>query len=186
MTMPPVLQSLGRQFLLPTSWCFEAGDKDVGAYVTYLAATAGFGITVLVREAWLQLQSLPSDRRRQLRIHAFARDVARQTHVASINVHERGVDAHCTLYEPWKVTGVDSVVQAKLVTQTATACALIDACRRIETEELSDFAFVCEHGTHRSVGCMLLLAMFVYNGAEVVFSTRRTSLAAVSAGLIEA
>lgn len=171
--------------MLPTSWCCGAGD--VGAYVTYLAATAGFEITVPVTAAWLQLQRLPSVRRpRQLRIHAFTREVASQTHVASINVHVRGVDAHCSLYKPWLVTGVDSVVQAKLVTQAATAWALIDACRRIETEELSDFAFVCEHGTHRSVGCMLLLAMFVYNGAEVVFSTRRTRLAAVSAGLIEA
>jgi len=185
MTMPPVLQSPGRQFKLPPAWCCVAGD--VGAYVTYLAATGGFRITVPVTAAWLMLQRLPSvRRRRQLRIHAFARDVAAQTHVASINVHVRGVDAHCALYEPWAVTGVDTVVQAKLVTQTATARALIDACHRIETEELSDFAFVCEHGTHRSVGCALLLAMLVYNGAEVVFSTRRTRLAALSAGLIEA
>ena len=84
-----------------------------------------------------------------------------------------------------KVTGVDLAVQTVLTTQTETAVVLMEATRRIETEDLTDFAFVSLHATHRSCGCALLLAMLIFREAAIVLATRRTRTEAQVAGMLE-
>ena len=118
---------------------------------------------------------------RQISLHAFAADnLPDWLKDAHINIHERGVSGHSPSYQMHEVTGLNFVVQATLLSQTVLVQALLDACRMIGERDLSDFAFVCHGGTHRSVGGILLLAMLLYPNAKLVMHTKRTVRAAES------
>ena len=68
----------------------------------------------------------------------------------SIDVHERGLDCRADgLYRLGDVTGLDFQVQAKLLTQADTACALMEAVDAVEAKGLREFSFACRSGTHR-------------------------------------
>ena len=103
-----------------------------------------------------------------------------------IDVAARGLDARSRLYESRAATGVQFIVHAVLLSQELCAEIIIEAITRIERQELSDFTFVCEHATHRSAGMALLLAILVYNNAEIFFYTERTQAEAIQFGMIHA
>ena len=118
---------------------------------------------------------------RQIILHAFAADnLPDWLKDAHINFDKRGVSGHSPSYQMHEVTGLNFVVQATLLSQTVLVQALLDACRMIGERDLSDFAFVCHCGTHRSVGGILLLAMLLYPNAKLVMHTKRTVRAAES------
>ena len=81
-------------------------------------------------------------------------------------------------YRMGAVTGSNRAVQARLVSQAATAVALTEAIQLIELHDLADLAFVCDGATHRSVGCCFLLAAMAYPSATVGLTTPRTVEAA--------
>ena len=103
-----------------------------------------------------------------------------------IDVAARGLNAYSTLYESHAATGVQFIVHAVLLSQELCAEIIIEAITRIERQELSEFTFVCEHATHRSAGMALLLAILVYNNAEIFFYTERTQAEAIQFGMIHA
>jgi len=145
-------------------------------------------------EAWRDLEQAISqtDQNRQLTIFILAKGSAYLTSSSSfIDVHDLGVDATPPLDESGRpiyvlknVTGIDLKVQAVLATQAIAINAVVEARHRIERGDLRHFAFVCAHATHRSVGCAVLLASFVYHKAAIVFSTPRTESAARDKGMI--
>ena len=101
-----------------------------------------------------------------------------------IDLHARGVAGSPAWYNVNEVTGLDFVVQASLVVTTAAVAALREAFHCIEDHDIDDFAFLCQGGTHRSVGCCFLLAALVYPGAEISLTTPRTCANAVQRGLL--
>ena len=120
---------------------------------------------------------------RSIRLHAYAEDCAPSI-VAFINLNTRGLDCRANhMYRMQEVTGLNFAVQAVLVTQSETAMVLLDACLSIEAHGLTDFAFVCRGGTHRSVACCVLLAALIYQNSEVCLNTRRTREAALELGM---
>ena len=104
-----------------------------------------------------------------------------------INVHAAGLDGKSPFNEydlrDKGVTGVDFRVQGVLVRQWRTVHVLISAVNTIVSKNLREFAFVCSHATHRSVGCCFLLAIFAFPRAKIVLTTRRTMEAARAQGL---
>jgi hypothetical protein len=83
-------------------------------------------------------------------------------------------------YKMEDVTGLDRAVMCTLILQEDTANALTWAASLIEEDEkLSELAFTCTGGTHRSVALCCLLSMFAYPNAEIRLTTRRTIRAAV-------
>ena len=76
------------------------------------------------------------------------------------------------------LTGCDFAVMAILTSQQSTAIALRLAMMQIELVGLTEIAFTCGGGTHRSVGCACLLAVIFYPEAHLVFHTDRTRFAA--------
>jgi hypothetical protein len=82
-------------------------------------------------------------------------------------------------YEMKDVTGLDRAVMCTLILQEDTANALTWAVRLIESDDdLSELAFTCKGGTHRSVACACLLSMLAYPNARIRLTTRRTIEAA--------
>ena len=137
-------------------------------------------------EEWHYHQSmmLLVNTNRPLRIH-----VRPQTNPGPhplIDVAARGLNARSDLYESRAATGVQFIVQALLLSQELCAEIIIEAITTIERQELREFAFVCQHATHRSAGMALLLAILVYNNAEIFFSTKRTRAEAIQFGMIHA
>ena len=104
-----------------------------------------------------------------------------------INVHAAGLDGKSPFNEydlrDKGVTGVDYCLQGALVRQWPTVHVLISAVNTIVNKNLQEFAFVCSHATHRSVGCCFLLAIFAFPRAKIVLTTRRTMEAARAQGL---
>ena len=156
-----------------------------GTHLKWYAHHFSLNMEAGAMAAWKMLadESRSYHTARSLRLYAYAQD-ATPPGVAMINVHDRGLNAHCNhLYRMREVTGVDFAVQAVLITQKETAIVLLDACRLIETRGLADFCFECHGGTHRSVGCCVLLAALIFQNCEVVFTTRRTRKAAWNRGM---
>ena len=113
---------------------------------------------------------------RWLVIHAYASDRLPPTmpHV-DVGVGEFRANVHSWYYHMRDVTGCSVRVQATMVAQANVARAVREAVICIETDNLSEFAFVCDGGMHRSTSCVLLLAMLAYYGAGVCFHTPRTA-----------
>ena len=105
-------------------------------------------------------------------IYAFAK-AKFPPHLESqhINVSSRGVTGRCDRlydYGAYQTTGVRLEVQAYVCSQLSAIHAIADAVSMIETSDLQEFAFVCDHGTHRSVACACLLTCLVYPEAKIV------------------
>ena len=96
------------------------------------------------------------------------------------------IDARKGPYSTKTVTGVHSCVQSCLMKQNAVIDVLWECARRIiRNKGIGRFAFVCEHATHRSVACCLLLAILVFPRAHILLTTHKTQTAAIECGLIE-
>jgi len=183
----------GRKFLLPLARkiTLEEFWNEVEDYLEIIEKKMDSAAV----ESWRNLHQVANqtDRSRQLTIFVLAKGSTYLTPSSSfIDVHDLGVDATPPrdptgrpIYEMKNVTGVDLKVQAVLATQTRTIDAIITARDMIEQGDLRHFAFVCSHATHRSVGCALMMASFVYHNASIVFSTSRTERAAEAHGMID-
>ena len=68
--------------------------------------------------------------------------------------------------------------------QNATPAILLEALLQVEERNCVEFAFACRSGTHRSVGCAVLLVALVYTNAEIVLTTPRTCRDARKYGLL--
>ena len=156
------------------------GSNTVETHAGGYLQEYGFSFYDDLRHACCTLNFLANNscRERTLRVHACAADCIPTSWTEHyINVAGRGVDATCPrLYEKHDrdVTGVRLEVQAKVCSQHVAIHVIADAVSSIESHQLEEFAFVCEHGTHRSVACACLIAALVYGNAEIVLTTRRT------------
>ena len=118
------------------------------------------------------------DSQRRIHLHAHARDRLPSWLIdQSIDLHAMGVCAKSASYHRKEVTGVDRRVQQVVAQQLLMRQALRTAIRRIEREDLRDFAFVCLGGTHRSVAALYLLKRVAYPRAVIHLSTDRTKRA---------
>ncbi len=164
---------------MPAQWCRDANTSALDFIrwyhhryqVTFLddSAKHQWALAALT----FQRMATPG---RELRIHAWAADRGRQCCQCIIYVNHgphyldmrgHGLDLH-------RVTGIDFCVQSVLTMHTATAAALKHAVEEIELGNHADVVFVCDGGTHRSLGCACLLAMLAYPGAQVLPGTSRT------------
>ena len=100
------------------------------------------------------------------------------------DVDEAGLDARSSAYDMDMVTGIDFPLQAELVTQLSTVSVITTAWNRIRHQNLHNYAFVCNHATHRSVACCMLLAAIAFPHAEICLTTPRTQAAARSRNLM--
>ena len=131
-------------------------------------------------ERWQFLadQSLLCDKSRDLRVFCYARDRVPDG-VKALDVRDYGLglyteDGSARGYAIDHVSGVDWDVQANLMMQNATPAVLLEALLQVEERNCVEFAFACRSGTHRSVGCAVLLIALVYTNAEIVLTTPRT------------
>ena len=126
--------------------------------------------------------------RRELLLYAFKQDTVPdgfQNASMSVNVDIMGLDARArSWYALEDVSGLDSEVQAVLLTQACTVRALLAACEAIEAHDRYEFDFVCRGATHRSVACCVFLAAIIYSEVTVVLTTARTRAAAIARGLV--
>ena len=137
-------------------------------------------------EEWHYHQSmmLLVNTNRRLRIHVRPQK-DRGPHPL-IDVAARGLDGRSRFYDSRAATGVQFIVHAVLLSQELCADIIIEAIQTIEWHDLTKFTFVCRHATHRSAGMALLLAILVYNNAEIFFYTERTQAEAIQFGMIHA
>ena len=138
--------------------------------------------------AWVDLGN--ARQHRPLTIYAVAVDDGFPVPVHNFNVDLRELTAQSELYDYQSVTGIDFIVQAVLLSQSDTTQVLKDAYDTIEGlipgfkgHKLTKFGFACHDGTHKSVGCALLLGLLLYPNADIVFSTWRTCQAADRQGM---
>ena len=127
-------------------------------------------------------------RHRPLTIHVLSEEADEwlsQKYIG-INLNRPGeycLNSRSKQYSMQDVTGINWVVQAVLLTQHSCSRALKDAVSWVEAssnwQSDPEFAFVCSHATHRSVGCAVLLATFIYKHARIRFTTKRTNKAAM-------
>jgi len=183
----------GRKFLLPLGRRIPLEEfwNEVEDYLDIIEKKMDSAAV----EAWRKLEQVANltDPNRQLTIFILAKGSNYLTPSSSfIDVHDLGVDATppCDprghpIHVMKHVTGIDLKVQAVLATQTRAVDAVIMASNMIEQGDLRHFAFVCSHATHRSVGCAMILASFVYHKAAIVFSTPRTETSAKAHGMID-
>ena len=134
------------------------------------------------------VSSLRDSLQRGIRLSAWPRDRCPPCLAGrSMDLQARGVSGYRSqreCYAPSEVTGLDFVVQASLTTDKVAVDALREAFHHIQDYAVTDFAFLCHGGTHRSVACCCLLAALVYPDAGLVFNARRPSEAAALRGLI--
>ena len=81
-----------------------------------------------------------------------------------------------------RLTGFDVPCLISLMRSPDIVRVLVAAAHEVEKEDASDFCFRCRGGTHRSVGCAVLLLLLVYPGARVAPHTPRTQGCARSTG----
>ena len=155
------------------------------AHIMWYVSRYSLRMELEAREVWntLAVESRQYRSDQPLRLYAVAGDFPIPQGMPSIDVHRRGITVLSSLYSINDVTGIDFEVQAVLVVQKATALALLDVCRQVEASDSRHFVFVCHGGTHRSVGCSILLATLVYQKAVTVFTTNRTRRAAFEKGM---
>ena len=190
-TPPPV-------FKLPVEWCrcertiFEFIGCYITKYSDYLT------LNDVVYEKWRAFATVMGNQierhtlQREITLYAFAeeewqRRVTAGLHVHVLNVHDRGVNGRApfSFYAMREVTGLDFRLQGFLLTQPVTVDVLSEAVSCIVMNDLCSYAFVCSHGTHRSVGCCVLLTMLAFPRARIVLTTPRTQADARRLGLQE-
>ena len=172
---------------LPEPW--QRGNQEPLEYALWFMHRYKLHMESGATDLWRCLsKKLPTvDTERALLIHAFARDTMPgkfREESRSLDVHERRINAKADWrYELGDVTGLDFEVQAVMLTQSCTACAVLDACEAIELHDNHEFAFACRSATHRSVACCVLLAAIVYRHARIDLTTLRTQRAASERGM---
>ena len=177
----------GEGVRLPETW--KRGNQEPLEYALWFMHRYELCMEADAMFYWECLsERLPTvDTGRALLIHAFARDTMPgefREESRSLDLHERGINARADAkYEIGEVTGLDFEVQAVMLTQSCTACALLDACMAIELHDNHEFAFACRSATHRSVACCVLLAAIVYRHARIDLTTLRTQRAASERGM---
>lgn len=174
-------------FRIPAWWCPQ-WVSDIPLHVSWYEQRYGIRIGRAARDAWAELAGSihcwPGLSERSVRLYAVAQDRC-PADLVHINVHEKGLNAKRShLYAMTETTGVDFALQAVLVAQKGTAEVLHQAYEQIEREHLEYFGFVCAHGTHRSVGCCVILAMLIFPKATICMTTARTSHAAERYGMV--
>ena len=103
-------------------------------YVLWFVDRYGLSLETGGREYWENVSGrLPRvETVRYLLLYVFARGQM-PCELWSIDVHERGLDCRADgLYRLGDVTGLDFKVQAVMLTQGDTACALLDEVEAIE------------------------------------------------------
>jgi hypothetical protein len=172
----PVAQTPSQEFQLPS--CVLCDGADVYPYLQWFASRYGSSpLGPVAREDWDKSAWVFRQARhdRPLRIHAF-RSQDWQGQFASLDC--TALEARSHTYDIGSVTGLDFEVLAALVEQREMPRLLREAVMLIEAQGLDEIAFLCDGGTHRSLGCCMLLAALVYKLASVCPHTSRTIEAA--------
>ena len=121
---------------------------------------------------------------REMLIYVQTRRSKVETGDVYIDVVKMGLDDKHCVFRCSQITGIDFIVQAYLLTQLATVQVLRKALHRIELRGATSISFACDQGTHRSVGCAVLLATLFFPKAEIHFCTPRTEREAVNHNMI--
>ena len=184
-------------FCIPPAWACGDGDDDFMHHLHWFFDNYGLTPEWDVLRSWqesLQRRTM----HRPLTIHVLSERnlewLSQKYHGILLNrPDDYGwkpyyLDARSGQYNRHDVTGINWVVQATLLTQNSCYRALNYAATWIEAMQTwqshPQFAFVCSHATHRSVGCAVLLATFIYKHARIRFTTPRTIQAAMDLGMV--
>ena len=171
-------------YLVPARWTRQS--ESVLPYINWFLTRYEQSLDAPTQAEWMQTENawlnLQNQReawnagagRRSLIIHAY-----RSASPLPRDMHYIDVDSgfHCTAFgagDLSQMTGIDFRVLAKLLTQQPIAMALKLAFYMIEMQQLSELAFLCGGGTHRSVGCAVLTVLLFYPNARLMFHTSRT------------
>ena len=158
-------------FRIPAAWACGDSDGDFMHHLYWFfhnyGLTPDWGVLRSWQEFLPRIHRGDVMRHRPLTIHVLNEESDEWLlgkHLG-INVNRPGehcLDARSILYHMQDVTGINWVVQAVLLTQQSCSRALQDAVSWVEASvnwrSDAEFAFVCGHATHRSVGCAVLLA----------------------------
>ena len=169
-------------YLVPTQWTRQ--NESVPTYINWFLMRYEQSVDAPTQAEWLQTENAWLDiqnqreawnvgaGRRVLIVHAY--------HTASPLRHMHYIDVDAGFYgtaigagDLSEMTGIDFQVLANLLTQQPIAIALKLAFYMIEVQELSELAFLCGDGTHRSVGCAVLTVLLFYPNARLMFHTSR-------------
>ena len=156
------------------------------AHIMWYVSRYSLRMELEAREVWntLAVESRQYRSDQPLRLYAVAGDFPIPQGMPSIDVHRRGITVLSSLYSINDVTGIDFEVQAVLVIKKKPRHWLCWTCAvEWEASDFRHFVFVCHGGTHRSVGCSILLATLVYQKAVTVVTTNRTRRAAFERGM---
>ena len=155
---------------------------SVTEYITLLASRYSYALTPAVVAAWQRTQWAidkcgPSGE--EVKIHVFKKaELPPALESICIDVdNQYRLNGYSNQYDLGSVTGVHPNVQAKLVSQAATANAICSAVIQVEMGRGSNMckvAFSCTGGTHRSLGCACLLASLAYPSAIIMPTSDRT------------
>ena len=182
-------------FRIPAAWACGDSDGDFMHHLYWFFHNYGLTPDWGVLRSWQEF--LPRihhvTMHRPLTIHVLSEEADEwlsQKYIG-INLNRPGeycLNARSTQHSMQDVTGINWVVQAVLLTQHSCSRALKDAVSWVEAssnwQSDPEFAFVCSHATHRSVGCAVLLATFIYKHARIRFTTKRTIQAAMDFGMV--
>ena len=147
---------------------------------------AGIGFQENAYMVWAMVQAvLPTvDRTRDLEIVAIDEDwtLTWDTDTCVVDVRGLEIDGRSRAYKDKEVTGLDSIVQARVASQRDTAYAVMTAIVDIERRDVTLCYIRCTGGTHRSVAVACLLGTIAYTQARIGLVTPRTKQAAEIAG----
>ena len=161
-------------FRIPAAWACGDSDGDFMHHLYWFfhnyGLTPDWGVLRSWQEFLPRIHRGDVMRHRPLTIHVLSEEADEwlsQKYIG-INLNRPGeycLNARSTQYSMQDVTGINWVVQAILLTQPSCSRALKDAVSWGEAssnwQSYPEFAFVCSHATHRSVGCAVLLATFI-------------------------
>ena len=180
-----------RGWKLPQEWIWNSGP--VIDYIAWFAISYDLAIPQRVDHAWRRFEvqvdnrQPPVMRSRELRLISYKIDHIDdiKSRIAILNLEKLfpALTTSNRKYDVQPLCGVDFCVQAVLVMQEVTIDVLLAAMEMVERDNLRDLAICCKGATHRSVGCLILLAAMVYPNAEIVLTTKRTQLDAINYGL---
>ena len=171
-------------YLVPTQWTRQ--NESVPTYINWFLMRYEQSVDAPTQAEWLQTENAWLDiqnqreawnagaGRRALIVHAYHTASHRPRHMHYIDVDAGFYGTAIGAGDLSEMTGIDFQVLANLLTQQPIAIALKLAFYMIEVQELSELAFLCGDGTHRSVGCAVLTVLLFYRNARLMFHTSRT------------
>ena len=144
---------------------------------THLQSAAAFDDPV-----WFALQVFhPATSLREITVHAYNADTIPTMPWQDLELRDlRGVPLMEDRHR--RTTGFDTEVLCELLQWPDTARVLADAAVDIVARGLPAYAFRCQGGTHRSVGCAVLLVLLAFPRAVLCPHTNNTIAAADAAG----